>query len=353
MMKRFPRLVLPVVLLLSPLLAAAQLEWSPELLDFGTIKEDDGKAVRYFTGVNRGDESVKVSRVRSSCGCTTAKIDTAAIEPGDSIVLPVTYNPAGRPGPFDKMLVVFTGDKSYKLNIIGEVIPSEKTIAMRYPEAMGIFRLSKKEFVFGEVPFGSRRTKRIYGYNSSPDTVVIGFDKLPSHIIGRVLPDTVPPSGLFCLSVTFVADRRSDFGIGSLTLPLKVDGKIVKMPATYTMVASPDYRNSYDFKDAPCAVFSSSRLVFDGYGKTKVVKKVLTVRNTGKSDLRIAGISSADGAVSVDVGFPVLIKQGGSAEVGISVDGSKEKSDVLNGSLIVMTNDPANPNKLIRLVGKR
>ena len=182
---------------------------------------------------------------------------------------------------------------------------------------------------------------------------MIGFDKLPSHIIGRVLPDTVPPSGLFCLSVTFVADRRSDFGIGSLTLPLKVDGKIVKMPATYTMVASPDYRNSYDFKDAPCAAFSSSRLVFDGYGKTKVVKKVLTIRNTGKSDLRIAGISSADGAVSVDVGFPVLIKQGGSVEVGISVDGSKEKSDVLNGSLIVMTNDPANPNKLIRLVGKR
>lgn len=84
-----------------------------------------------------------------------------------------------------------------------------------------------------------------------------------------------------------------------------------------------------------------------------MVKKVLTIRNTGKSDLRIAGISSADGAVSVDVGFPVLIKQGGSVEVGISVDGSKEKSDVLNGSLIVMTNDPANPNKLIRLVGKR
>ena len=341
------------VLLLLSLPAPAQLVWEPDLLDFGTIRETDGKAVRYFTGVNTGTSPVKIGRVRSSCGCTTAKPDTSAILPGDTVVLPVIYNPAGRPGPFDKQIWVVTSGKTYRLCIIGDVIPSEQTVASRYPESLGALRVTRKEFVFGEMPIGTRRTRRIYCYNPLRDTVVVSFGNLPEHVAGRVLPDTVPPSGLCCLSVAFTADRHSDFGTGELTLPLNIAGETVYIPATYTMIASPDYRASADFENAPCAIFGKDRLVFENYGRTKSAKQMLTIKNTGKSELRITRVAPADRAVSVDITTPLVIEPGGTATVGVAVDGSKEDGDVLNGALMLVTNDPANPNKLIRIVGKR
>ena len=337
--------------LLFPAAVSAQLEWKPDLLDFGTIKETDGKTVRSFIGRNIGSEPVRIDRVRTSCGCTTAVADTVAIQPGDSIVLPVTYNPAARPGPFDKPVWVIAGGKTYKLGIIGNVVPSEQTIAMRYPSLVGGLRMTNGEFVFGEVLIGSRRTKRLYGYNPSPDTLVIRFAGLPAYISGSVLPDTVPPSGLFCLSVAFSADRRSDFGAGEDSLKLDVNGKILSFPAKYTMTAGMDYRLQ-ELENAPVAVFSIDRLVFNGYGTAKK-EQVLGVRNEGKSDLRIVRISSAEASVSTDAAFPMVIEPGGRASITVTVDGGKEKNEVLNGAIIVMTNDPVNPNKLVRIVGKR
>lgn len=350
--RRLILMAMAAIVLLLPQIALAQLEWSHKLLDFGTIKEEDGKAVRHFMAVNKGETPVRIDRVRTSCGCTTAEIDTTPIQPGDSIALPIMYNPAGRPGPFDKLLFVFSGKTSYKLNIIGNVIPSERTLKLRYPVVMESFRMTKDKFVFGDMPIGSRRTKRLYGYNASPDTVVLKFNDLPEQVVVRSLPDTVPPSGLFCLSATFIADRRSDFGTADLLLKMDANGRIIPITATYTMKENPGYDFQSGLEKVPVAVFEDDRLLFEGYGE-KRMRRLLKIKNTGNEVLRISGITSADDAVSVDAVVPLTVAPGKSVEMNVTVDGSKEKNDVLNSALIILTNDPANPNKLIRLVGKR
>ena len=79
--------------------------------DFGTIKEADGKVSHTFEVSNTGDMPLVITRVIASCGCTTPEW------------IKVTFDPAGRPGPFTKTISVYSNGKtgSFIMNIRGEV----------------------------------------------------------------------------------------------------------------------------------------------------------------------------------------------------------------------------------------
>ena len=92
--------------------------------DFKTIKEKDGKATAVFTFTNNTDKPVVITNVKPSCGCTTPEWTKEPIAPGKQGQVNATYDPAGRPGPFDKSIAVETsGDPaSFSLRIKGNVV---------------------------------------------------------------------------------------------------------------------------------------------------------------------------------------------------------------------------------------
>lgn len=91
--------------------------------DFGTIKEADGKVSHTFQIKNQGDNPLVITRVIASCGCTTPEWTKEPIAPGKTGDIKVTYDPAGRPGPFTKTISVYSNGKtgSFVLTIRGEV----------------------------------------------------------------------------------------------------------------------------------------------------------------------------------------------------------------------------------------
>lgn len=91
--------------------------------DFGTIKEFDGSVTHTFTIKNEGDAPLVITRVIASCGCTTPEWTKEPIEPGKTGDIKITYNPAGRPGPFSKSISVYSNGKSgsFILTIKGDV----------------------------------------------------------------------------------------------------------------------------------------------------------------------------------------------------------------------------------------
>ena len=91
--------------------------------DFGVIKEADGKVSHTFVIKNEGEAPLVVTRVIASCGCTTPEWTKEPIAPGKTGDIKVTYNPAGRPGPFSKSISVYSNGKtgSFLLTIRGEV----------------------------------------------------------------------------------------------------------------------------------------------------------------------------------------------------------------------------------------
>ncbi|WP_329904435.1 DUF1573 domain-containing protein [Porphyromonas pogonae] len=91
--------------------------------DFGTIKEANGKVSHTFMVKNTGSSPLVLTRVVASCGCTTPEFDKEPIAPGKEGRVKITYDPAGRPGPFVKTIAVYSNgrDGAFVLRVKGNV----------------------------------------------------------------------------------------------------------------------------------------------------------------------------------------------------------------------------------------
>jgi len=78
------------------------------LHDFGTIKEMGGKVSAAFIVTNNTKATIVITYVSASCGCTVPTWTKDPIEPGNTGLVTATYNPLGRPGPFDKTITILT-----------------------------------------------------------------------------------------------------------------------------------------------------------------------------------------------------------------------------------------------------
>ena len=63
-----------------------------------------------FEYENTSDQTIEVTEIRSSCGCTVAKLDDRTLEPGESGKLTVDFNATGRRGHQLKRIIVRTTD---------------------------------------------------------------------------------------------------------------------------------------------------------------------------------------------------------------------------------------------------
>lgn len=99
--------------------------------DFGKIPQ--GKPVTYnFEVINNGTDSLKISNVQASCGCTTPEWEREKVQaPKEKTTIRVGYNAASE-GPFTKSITItYNGGQTKQIVIKGEVW---KTPASSAPE---------------------------------------------------------------------------------------------------------------------------------------------------------------------------------------------------------------------------
>jgi uncharacterized protein (DUF58 family) len=87
------------------------------LHDFGTIRENGGEVSATFTIKNNAKTPLVLTHVTSSCGCTVPNWDKEPIKPGKTGKITATFNPKGRPGPFDKTISIRTSIHPDRLDV--------------------------------------------------------------------------------------------------------------------------------------------------------------------------------------------------------------------------------------------
>jgi hypothetical protein len=81
--------------------------------NFGTIKEENGKASYSFEFTNTGKTPIKLTNVQASCGCTTPDWTKTEILPKKTGIVTAIYDTKDRPGVFNKSITVTsTGTRS-------------------------------------------------------------------------------------------------------------------------------------------------------------------------------------------------------------------------------------------------
>ena len=97
--------------------------------DFGKIPQ--GKPVTHvFEVSNIGKDSLHISNVQASCGCTTPEWDREKSQaPGEKTKITVGYNAASE-GPFTKLITItYNGSQTKQFTIKGEVWKTPVTSA--------------------------------------------------------------------------------------------------------------------------------------------------------------------------------------------------------------------------------
>ena len=105
----------------------AEFKFDKEVHDFGKIKEGT-LATFDFKFVNVGDEPLIITNVTAPCGCTVPKWTKEPVKKGETGIVTVSYNSAGRPVPFNKNVTITSNSKTPQkvLYIKGEVDPATK-----------------------------------------------------------------------------------------------------------------------------------------------------------------------------------------------------------------------------------
>jgi hypothetical protein len=98
-------------------------KFEKESHDFGKIKEGD-KVSYDFKFTNTGKSPLIITNARATCGCTTPIWPKAPVKPGESGVIAVTFNSAGKSGLQDKQIThtAKTQPAETIVHLIGEVL---------------------------------------------------------------------------------------------------------------------------------------------------------------------------------------------------------------------------------------
>lgn len=114
-------------------LAAPKIRLSPEVFDFGYMPAG-GKVIHRYWLSNDGADTLKVSKVVPSCGCTTVPLPRHEIAPADSVPLDLVFNAGKITGVVTKTVSVESNDPdhvttkvSFTARVADKVVPVEVT----------------------------------------------------------------------------------------------------------------------------------------------------------------------------------------------------------------------------------
>lgn len=330
------------------------IQWINPDYDFGAIAEADGVASGQFEFVNTGDSPVSIVSVRTSCGCTTVDLPVDEINPGDTAVIAVQYDPTGRPGKFEKKITVNFSDDLPRasLRVHGVVIGTAKTLQNRYPIDAGVMRLHSTIIPFGDVKKSAAKSDFVEIYNASLDTISPQWSSIPEYISIAPMESTIPPGHQAVYNVMFSGYRCRQYGmiIDSLYVTATPVATPVKIDVIGTINEDFSKLTADDIAKAPIISIESERIDFGTFDPTKVIKKTFEIKNKGQNPLILRRVHTIDKGIAVSVDKE-KIKKGKTAKVTITVNPEALESGILNSRITIISNDPENSNITIRAVG--
>jgi hypothetical protein len=271
----------------------AKITFIEESHDFGTIEEASGMAKHIFKFVNTGEDSIKLTSVRASCGCTTPYWVKSALMPGDTGNIEVAYNPLNRPGNFSKTVTIRTsGEPDTKiLRISGYVEPQPETIEDQYSTEDGGIRLRSKFINFGNITTEKPVSKSLEIYNQSKDTIMI-LDRFVSADFIKVtrLPAVIPPKESTEIEITYLPKIKKDLGFMNDPLTLFTD-ELEKSNKSLNVIAT---LNEYfppmtedELAKAPHIDLETLEYDFGHINEGDTLSHAFQFTNTGKDTLNI------------------------------------------------------------------
>lgn len=356
-MKRLALILVVSALSFNAGWGGAHIHWLDTDRDLGVIDETAGPATVVFRYTNTGDSPLVITGARANCGCTTPRYSATALAPGDTAQLVVAYDPAGRPGRFAKKVYVDTNTdpKRSTLNIGGVVIGAPATLAGHYPVEVGPMRLARPAALLGSLDRGHVKSVFESAYNASPDTLRPVVTDVPRWLDVKTIPAVVPPGEQTSFNFFITSDKVPAWGVVTDTVTVRpyADSPVsYRLPVVITVTEDFSKLTDKDRAEAPVAYVAERKLEPVSLGGASEAVTYVTVRNDGKSPLRLRRLyTTSANAITTDLRPDETLKHGRSRTIKVTVnsDALTPRTPAVRLQLTLITNDPANPTITIPL----
>jgi len=325
--------------------------------DFGTIKEADGPVTHQFNFRNDSKDSIKITNVKASCGCTTPAWTRELVAPGETGFVQAQYNPLNRPGAFRKSLTVSVAGlpSPIRIYITGTVKPRPRSIAEQYPHKDGALRMKSMAVNFGKVRTTNNQAYRyLEVYNDSDTTISFSsFYDAPAFIALKFEPVELKSKERGRIRVAYNAKGKGDLGFFNDQVILRTNEPGAEEKRVNIMATIEEYFPALTPEEAmaaPALKISDQTKDFGTVNQGEKIKIEIAMQNTGKKTLEFRKFDST--CDCLDVQFEGDSISGGETQnLVLNLDTSKLKGRVYNG-IYIYSNDPKRPTQMIRLTGQ-
>lgn len=328
------------------------INFEKKIHDFGDIKEGDGVATYVFEFTNSGAQPLVVHNVRASCGCTTPDWTRQPVMPGGKGTIKVAYDPANRPGNFNKSITVSSNAESSTevLRIVGNVLQRDKTVEDVYPRVMGNIRLKSSHLSFTRVEPGATKNENMEIINTSAQPVKLSFNQIPKHIQAQVVPSTLKPGEKGVIKATFDASKVNDWGFVVDQMYLVENGKQLQDGRISVSATIEEDFNSWSpekLANAPDIQFSETNFDFGTVKQGEELVHTFKIKNAGKSNLILRKVKASCGCTATQPDKEV-VAPGEEANIKVTFN-TRGRNGRQNKSITVYSNDPKKSTMLLRI----
>lgn len=332
--------------------SSPQIKFVTNSHDFGQIKEVDGTVSYVFEFKNISDKPFIINYVLSSCGCTTPEYNKEPIMPGRTGNIKVAYNPEGRPGVFNKDIVVVSNNRNNEdvLDIKGNVVARPRTIEDDFPLLYSDgLRLSGNSINIGNVARGYSHSGTLYLYNSSDKNLDISLlhDKFSDNVSLELSDKILKPKARAKITITYDLIKSQKYDVLNDTFDIAVNGTPIKTQIHVKGVSIPDFSKSYDTEKVPHIELSSMYYNFGTKNKNDILSYDFEVRNIGQRELVIEEIIPENKNITYSIDKKT-IPIGEIAILKITLNANNSTGKV-SGKVSIISNDMYDPVVDVRL----
>ena len=341
-----------MLLLCGSFISGADIRWLERDYDFGLFKEIAGPKTGRSRFVNTGRDTLAIVDVKPSCGCTSADFTKTPLAPGDTAFVSYTYDPAMRPGRFDKSVRVTLSDGSrHVLRIRGNVLGTPESLATLYTVDAVDMRLSDGLISFGEVTRGRKPVAFVNAYVLSQDSIVPLLESDSNAVVAESSLAKAGPGDVVTFTVTLDSRKAPQYGPARYRLhyPGKNDVAGAQVEVRSEIIPDREQLAIHQQGKNPSARISAKILDFSSRASGDPVPMEFEIVNEGKGDLEIFSIYAENGAIKIG-SYPAKIKKGKSARVGVAVDMNELPAGPRRFALKILTNDPVKPVQNLEIV---
>jgi hypothetical protein len=324
--------------------------------DFGEIIEAGGNAEHQFLFTNNTGRVIRILSVQASCGCTTPGWTKEPVLPGNTAFVKASFDPKGRPGYFNKSLTVTTDfdGNPISLQIRGQVVGKKTDVGPTdYPSENGSLRFKFNSFPLGKIFINRKATSKAFPvYNAGSKTVTFTGKITGPQYIKVETPKAVRPKESGTIKVTYDARSRNQFGFVSDNVEIATDDdalplKVFSVYATIEEFFPP--LSPEELTLAPVLQMELSAIDFGRIRQGNVLRREITIKNTGAKELRIKSVQGNCSCITAQV-EPVRINAGEEGKLQVSLN-TEGRTGIQQKAVTVYSNDPKNPVQRVTITG--